>query len=129
MRTATMVLAGLVAAAWASGCGSPAKRAAVPFHAEGVRLNLKALEDQLAKNNAEGVRAASGGLERALAYLPETVRTQAKTRVEERLALAEQAKAAFEPLHRAIVTGSYDAKQVRAQLDELNKRIDQIEKA
>lgn len=125
--TAIAVLACLPLA----GCRNEEKqRASVEFHAKGVRLNIDYLLRQLPRKGQGDyvMKTACDQVSRSLYALPQTVREEAGTRVNERVAAAEKARAFFEQIRPTLESRDVDDAYAKAKMDELSKMIDEVEK-
>ena len=131
MKKNGLILVSLALAALpAAGCKSGEKyRASVEFHAEGVRMHLGVVLKQVPQRNEYGMKLATAGLANAVDGLPETIRREARTRVQERLATAEKARVLFNQLRGSLNRLNYDEQDMRSKLDEFDKLITEVEKA
>ncbi len=118
------------------GCGDPQqRRSSVKFHAEGCRKSLEMLRRVLRLWKAEKLQEphydipiAIDTLSRALSGLPARIEKKATTRVEERKAAAEKARALFEQLRPKLNSRGFEEAEVNAKLDELARLLDEVER-
>jgi len=119
-----IVLVGCVA-----GCGKEDPQESIELAGAAVRRAIEGVKRQLPKRLVFPMGTAASHLEMALEGLPLRVEEKAQTRLEERKAAAQRAKEFYqEKIRPALSNMQYDEDQVRADLDELAKIIDEVER-